>query len=167
MKKLFLIISILMIITPSFAQRYRRQKDHSFSVFVDSPLFFRDADDTLYSTIINLNLEYFSKKKITYSIGLGQRYDYDARSYYTTLTAEINKLYGNSMHNLELGAGLLYEGFETLLILRLGYRLQYNNLLFRVAYTPTFCTELRYDYNERPYYYSFHNLSVSIGYRFL
>ncbi len=171
-KKILIIPTLLLFIFTAYGQEpLKQKKERSFSVFIESPLFYKSWNE--YSAyIFTGNFEYLIKQKenrrLSLLIGFGVEYsaeNYHFEDYF--VHAEINKLFGKRNRFFEVGTGFGLAGLDPFLKMRLGYRCNVGRrLLFRIAYTPAVYLEPHSDTEEYPYITGFHALSLSFGYRF-
>ncbi len=166
MNKLLLSFVLFLFVTRIiFGQEIKKEdKENSFSVFIESPLFFSSLVEE--HDIYTVNLEYLlnTKYKIYISFGYGRIFSVNNwPSSDMVLTTEFNKLIGGKNHFFEIGGGLSYLRPNIITNFRLGYRgVFWKRVLVRVGYTPGFLIF----YGPNIIGPLDNMLSVSLGYRF-
>ena len=167
----FFMITVLMVYTNIIngQETSKASNNNLYSVFVQSPFFYRDYPGNNDYWIFTTNFEYLlyagSDFPLSLSLGFGREFRFkDVGIYDLVITSEVNQLFGDGKHFFELGAGLGMASATFMMQFRLGYRLHLGKrLLFRAAYNPY----LYFDRSEEnPHYRGSHNISVSLGYRF-
>lgn len=146
------------------------KNDKEISVFLDSPIFYKDWYGKSQYIMLTGQVEMLFHKtnRLTnpaLNIGFGYSFaNFGIESFFIPI--EVNLLTGLKKHNLETGMGLSI-GWKVMVKARLGYRLYIkNHFLLRIAYTPYFWLPAHHDTEDYPKYTGANTLSIGLGYRF-
>jgi len=166
---LFVLLMTVPILVGRTEEIKVKSGEKNFSIYFDSPLFYKYWHDVTKFSIVTVNFEYrlkMSHSNSTFlSVGYGKMFSTEGYNVsYNIFTTEIKKIFGKKTHFLETGVGVNFSTPH--IIFRIGYRAElFDRILLCIEYTPYLLIDETKFYD--PYRMELHNsLSLSLGYRF-